>query len=305
MATSKTKHSECCQNTPADRCRRSGFFYCAWSWAEGLGETFAILSAKFSALSLFILLLASLQQIFQRQNDQQPLQCNFLKTKNMKNKTTLYHFVIDQSGSMAGAEQATIAGFNTQLKTIQELKTEHPDEKYLCSLTLFNAQINDVIRYADVEKLKALNIETYQPNGATALLDAIGKSIFSIKERFAIDIAEDKMSVVLVIITDGHENCSRMYTYHDIAQLIKTLDNTGKWTFSFLGADFDAIHTSHMLNIRKENVMNFSKSNYAGMMDDVSSSIRNYAESKSSGNMKHDLFDIFEKKDRRDNENNK
>ena len=96
-----------------------------------------------------------------------------------------------------------------------------------------------------------------------------------------------------------------MYTYHDIAQLIKTLDNTGKWTFSFLGADFDAIHTSHMLNIRKENVMNFSKSNYAGMMDDVSSSIRNYAESKSSGNMKHDLFDIFEKKDRRDNENNK
>lgn len=222
----------------------------------------------------------------------------------MKNKTTLYHFVIDQSGSMAGAEQATIAGFNTQLKTIQELKTEHPDEKYLCSLTLFNAQINDVIRYADVEKLKALNIETYQPNGATALLDAIGKSIFSIKERFAIDIAEDKMSVVLVIITDGHENCSRMYTYHDIAQLIKTLDNTGKWTFSFLGADFDAIHTSHMLNIRKENVMNFSKSNYAGMMDDVSSSIRNYAESKSSGNMKHDLFDIFEKKDRRDNENN-
>ena len=52
----------------------------------------------------------------------------------MKNKTTLYHFVIDQSGSMAGSEQATIAGFNTQLKTIQELKTEHPDEKYLCSL---------------------------------------------------------------------------------------------------------------------------------------------------------------------------
>ena len=223
----------------------------------------------------------------------------------MKNKTTLYHFVIDQSGSMAGSEKATIAGFNTQLKTIQELKTEHPDENYLCSLTLFNDEINDVFRYADVEKLRTLNIETYRPNGSTALLDAIGKSIFSIKEKFGKDISEDKMSVVLVIITDGHENCSRMYTYHDIAQLIKNLDDTGKWTFSFLGADFDAIHTSHMLNIRKENVMNFSKSNYAGMMDDVSSSIRSYAESKSSGNMKRNLFDIFEKKDRRDNENNR
>lgn len=221
----------------------------------------------------------------------------------MKNKTTLYHFVIDQSGSMSGSEQATIAGFNTQLKTIQELKTAHPDEQYLCSLTLFNAAIHDVFSNADVEKLSALNIETYQPNGATALLDAIGKSIFSIKEKFGKDISEDKMSVVLVIITDGHENCSRMYTYHDIAQLIKTLDDTEKWTFSFLGADFDAIHTSQMLNIRKENVMNFSKSNYADMMDDVSSSIRVYANEKASGNMKHNLFDIFEKKDRRDNNN--
>lgn len=223
----------------------------------------------------------------------------------MKNKTTLYHFVIDQSGSMAGSEKATIAGFNTQLKTIQELKTEHPDEQYLCSLTLFNDEINDVFRYADVEKLRALNIETYRPNGSTALLDAIGKSIFSIKEKFGKDITEDKMSVVLVIITDGHENCSRMYTYHDIAQLIKNLDDTGKWTFSFLGADFDAIHTSHMLNIRKENVMNFSKSNYDDMMDDVSSSIRVYAKEKASGNMKHNLFDIFEKKDRRNKENNR
>ena len=107
------------------------------------------------------------------------------------------------------------------------------------------------------------------------------------------------MSVVLIIITDGHENASRMYTYHDVAQLIKELDETEKWTFSFLGADFDAIHTSHMLNIRQENVMNFSKSGYASFMGDVSDSIRTYAEEKSKGNQKRDIFDIFRNKDRR------
>ena len=157
----------------------------------------------------------------------------------------------------------------------------------------------DRIQHSDVGQINALSIETYVPNGSTALLDAIGKSIYSIKQRYGKDIAEDKMSVVLIIITDGHENSSRMYSYHDVAHLIKELDDTGKWTFSFLGADFDAIHTSHMLNIRKENVMNFSKSSYAGFMSEVSDSIKTYANEKSQGNLKRDIFDIFKNKDRR------
>jgi hypothetical protein len=217
----------------------------------------------------------------------------------MKNKTTLYHFIVDQSGSMAGLESQTIAGFNTQLKTIQELNLEFPDQEYLCSLTFFNHDVHDRIRFADVTSLEFLTIEKYVPDGTTALLDAVGKSIYGIKNKYGKDLEEDKMSVVLIIITDGHENASRMYTYHDVAQLIKELDETEKWTFSFLGADFDAIHTSHMLNIRQENVMNFSKSGYASFMGDVSDSIRTYAEEKSKGNQKRDIFDIFRNKDRR------
>ena len=53
----------------------------------------------------------------------------------MKNKTTLYHFIVDQSGSMAGMEQQTIRGFNTQLEKIQELEKQMPEQKFLCSLT--------------------------------------------------------------------------------------------------------------------------------------------------------------------------
>jgi hypothetical protein len=108
------------------------------------------------------------------------------------------------------------------------------------------------------------------------------------------------MSVVMVIITDGHENSSRMYTYHDIAQLIKTLEDTDKWTFSFLGADFDAIHTSKMLNIRRENAMSYSKTSYSEMMYDLSDSIKAYSNSKSEGKLKKDLLDIFKNKDRRE-----
>ena len=216
----------------------------------------------------------------------------------MKNKTTLYHFIVDQSGSMAGLEEQTIAGFNAQLKTIQDLKMELPDQSFLCSLTFFNGIVQDRILFQEVNALQPLSRDNYFPSSNTALLDAIGKSIYSIKHKFANELVEDKISIVLVIITDGHENASRLYTYHDIAHMIKELDETGKWTFSFLGADFDAIHTSHMLNIRKENVINFSKSSYSGMMEDVSLSIRSYAEEKTKGNLKRDIFDIFSNKDK-------
>jgi hypothetical protein len=176
---------------------------------------------------------------------------------------------------------------------------EFPDQQYLCSLTFFNHEVMDRIQVGQVESIQPLSHHTYRPNGTTPLLDAIGKSIYGIKNRFGKELQNDEISIVLVIITDGHENASRLYSYHDVAYLIKQLDETGKWTFSFLGADFDAIHTSQMLNIRRENVMNFDKSDYMNMMNDVSASIRNYASEKSSGNLKRDIFDIFRDKERR------
>ena len=140
----------------------------------------------------------------------------------------------------------------------------------------------------------------YQPEGMTALLDAVGGSIDRIEKQFGKELENDEISVVMVIITDGYENASKYFTYHMVAQTIVKLDETGKWTFSYLGADFDAIHTSKMMNIRKENVMNFRKKSYASMMDDLSDSIGVYAEEKRKGNLKRDILDIFKKKDRRD-----
>lgn len=217
----------------------------------------------------------------------------------MKNKKTIYHFIIDKSGSMAGMQHQAVEGFNVQVKTLQELKQTYPDQDYTVSLTFFNENVRDIISNGKVEQLVPMNPKTFLPNGSTALLDAIGKSIYQIKSDFGPALSNDEASVVMVIITDGAENSSRFYTYHEIARIIKELDETEKWTFSFLGADLDAIHTSQMLNIRRENVISFSKSDYSGMMDDVSDSIRFYENSKAEGKTKNNIFDIFDKKDRR------
>lgn len=217
----------------------------------------------------------------------------------MKNKKTIYHFIIDKSGSMSGMEQQAVSGFNTQLATLQELKQTYPDQEFKVSLTYFNHHVQDIILNGSVDQILPMDPRTFNPGGSTALLDAIGKSIYQLKSDFETELKKDEATVVMVIITDGAENASRLYTYHEVARMIKELDETGKWTFSFLGADLDAIHTSQMLNIRKENVISFSKSNYSGMMNDVSISIRTYAQSKSHGNAKNNIFDIFEKKDQR------
>ena len=217
----------------------------------------------------------------------------------MKNKTTLYHFIVDQSGSMRGMEQQAIAGFNTQLEKIQDLEKKMPDQKFLCSLTFFNSEVQDILKNEPVKQIELLSNNNYRPEGMTALLDAVGGSIDRIEKQFGMELENDEISVVIVIITDGYENASRYFTYHMVAENIVRLDETGKWTFSYLGADFDAIHTSKMMNIRKENVMNFRKKSYAPMMDDLSDSIGVYAEEKRKGNLKKDILDIFKEKDRR------
>jgi len=219
----------------------------------------------------------------------------------MKNNKTIYHFVVDQSGSMSGSEGATIEGFNSQLNTLKNLKKANPEQEFVVSVTYFEDEVMDIIKFAPIEQVESLSRENYKPGGLTALLDAVGGSIYRIQQTFSQEIKEDKATVVMVILTDGGENASKYYTHNLVAERIKELDATGKWTFSFLGADLDATNSSDRLNIRRENVVSFSKSNYSSMMKQVSESISKYTSRKSKGQIINNLFDDISEKDQRDN----
>jgi hypothetical protein len=200
---------------------------------------------------------------------------------------------------MSGSEEPTIEGFNSQLKTIRDLKQEFPENEYVVSVTFFEDEVMDVIKFANIDQISLLTRESYRPGGLTALLDGIGRSIVAIRNRFEEELKRDEASVVIIILTDGGENASKFYTRHVISEMIKELDATGKWTFSFLGAGLDAVSASANLNIRRENIMSYDKRNICGMMDDMSESIRTYERAKFAGNLKNDLFDIYKDKDRR------
>ena len=132
----------------------------------------------------------------------------------MKNKKTIYHFIIDKSGSMSGMEQQAVSGFNTQLATLQELKQTYPEQEFKVSLTYFNHHVQDIILNGSVDQILPMDPRTFDPGGSTALLDAIGKSIYQLKSDFETELKKDEATVVMVIITDGAENASRLYTYH-------------------------------------------------------------------------------------------
>ena len=169
------------------------------------------------------------------------------------NNKTIYHFVVDQSGSMAGLENQTIEGFNTQLKTIKKLKEEFPQNEYIVSVTYFEDEVFDVIRFGKVEDIPLLSRENYNPGSSTSLLDAIGHAICSIDEKYGNEINEDKATVVLVILTDGYENSSRKYSYNQIAKDIDRLNETNKWIFTFLGAGINAQSITNRINIKTYN----------------------------------------------------
>jgi uncharacterized protein YegL len=208
------------------------------------------------------------------------------------NKNTLYHFIIDRSGSMSGMEKMVIDGYNEHVASIKNLQQTYPDQKFLMSLTVFDHEINTIVPATPIDQLQEIEQDAFIPRGSTALLDAIGRSLDQIEEQFAKDIKKNKMSVVMIIITDGAENSSHRYSYERISQRIKKRDHSDKWTFSFIGCDFNALELTERLNIRRENVRSYNKRNYAQMSHFIDDSLAFYAKSKSEGDINKRLFEF-------------
>lgn len=174
----------------------------------------------------------------------------------MKARKTIYHLILDESGSMSDCIDTTINGFNEQLKRIKMNQLEFKDEEITIGLTTFNNEVSHHYFEAKPKSIERLNESTFRPKGSTALLDAIGKSVEAIKENMNSKIPT---TAVIVIITDGYENASRLFTLAKVKEMISSLQETGKWTFSFIGATLDAVDVAKSLSIKKQNSFAFEK----------------------------------------------
>jgi len=178
----------------------------------------------------------------------------------MKKQKTLYHLIVDKSGSMSDCVDQTINGFNEQLDHICALSEKYPEQDITIGLTMFNDRVQPLFYETSPGVLKPLTVRSYWTEGGTALLDAVGETICYLQK--AQQRAERKLptSVVVVILTDGHENSSGKYRLQDIRQMIDSLEKTGSWTFSFIGATIDAVAVAEQMAIKRANSTQFNKS---------------------------------------------
>lgn len=166
----------------------------------------------------------------------------------MKKDLTELVFILDRSGSMQGLTGDTIGGFNSLIE-------KQRGEKGGCfvSAVLFNNVSSVLYDRVPLDKIPEMTRKDYQAMGNTALVDAIGAAIHHIGNVHKYARAEDVPEHTLfVIITDGMENASHIYTSDKVKSMIERQKSKYGWEFLFIGANIDAVETARNFGIAKE-----------------------------------------------------
>ncbi len=208
----------------------------------------------------------------------------------MKNKRTYYQLILDRSGSMSVCIEETVNGVNSQIRRIRELAARYPEQEIRTSMCLFNHLLTPVWDRVKPSDLRELAFSDYRPDGNTALLDAIGKTIRHLQKTIGEDVSRDEASVVVIIFTDGYENSSIKFTHPQVASLIRELELTSRWTFSYLGATLDAVDIAVSMNIKASNAVHFRVSDSHKMHSHVSRCFSSYLDDKQNGKILPDFL---------------
>lgn len=87
-----------------------------------------------------------------------------------------------------------------------------------------------------------------EPRGGTALYDALGRLITDTGTELAARPESERPGTVLVVVlTDGHENSSQEWTHEAVKAAITRQEGEYSWSFLFLGANMDAVAVGEQL----------------------------------------------------------
>ena len=198
----------------------------------------------------------------------------------MENKNPIHEVVaiIDRSGSMTGKEDDTIGGINSTFDVLKESNNTN----IKVSIKLFDHQEEMLIRSLNLEDVRPIKRTQYVPRGQTALLDAIGNTLNYFMEK-KLDNTNAYHCCTVYVVTDGYENCSKIYNSENIKNLISNAEKNFNIKILYLAANQDAILEASKFGIDSSQALNYDENH-----DNVLSAYRSAASAASrhsSGNM--------------------
>lgn len=189
---------------------------------------------------------------------------------------TFITIVLDRSGSMQAIKGDTEGGFNA---FIEDQKSQ--PGKRLVSLHQFNTSHEKTYSARPIEEVPALSL---QPSGGTALLDAVAKAINDTQAEIdRLPLAMRPASVILAILTDGHENSSREFNQAQVKSMIKHQQDSHSWLFQFFGADITTMEMASNIGIAPAQTLHFNTVNTREVFTTASASGARYAGATQSG----------------------
>lgn len=149
---------------------------------------------------------------------------SMLKMKPKKSRLNI-GIVLDESSSMQGLKMDAIKSLNAQIKSHQEEASKNGIDAVV-TVTTFASFVNSPsIEKHPLKDVGEFDSTSYNPNGMTALNDAIGNML----ERLPID---SNNMAYLIVITDGEENNSKNFTVSSLRDLIESKLKTDRLTIA-------------------------------------------------------------------------
>ncbi|WP_206072187.1 vWA domain-containing protein [Antrihabitans stalactiti] len=166
---------------------------------------------------------------------------------------TLIAVLLDRSGSMHSIKSDTEGGFDAY---IAEQRKQSGD--VVVTLAQFDDHYDRVYTNTPIEKVPPLDL---QPRGVTALYDGIGRLTTEIGEELAAKPEQERPgTVIVVVLTDGHENASKDWTHTAVREVITHQERDYGWQFVFLGANIDAVAIGQQLGFNPASSITYAPS---------------------------------------------
>ena len=152
----------------------------------------------------------------------------------MKNYTDIT-VLVDRSGSMTSSREAMETAFTTFLREHRKIPSTR------LTLIQFDDTNDQEVIYT-ASPIKEASELVISPRGNTPLIDATVKAVDATGSRLRAIAEKDRPArVLMVVITDGHENCSKAYSRTILRERIKHQAEHYNWQFIYLGADPNAV----------------------------------------------------------------